>query len=478
MRTRVLKTLGVMTMLAVVAGGTVPLSAAQISQQATPRAQDRLLNIEWGGGTVGQYVRQVVTTAGEAPLNVILDPQVSGWQVLPLSLRQVSASMAIEVLETAVVVPESYVMTIRPAARTGESAAPVLAIKADMRPATRRPAEAIGVQVLSLRNVLSHEFGAASIPSEVVLSAIEAAIVLADNDGQPAQVRFHPDSNLLLIRGDSAEVLAATRAVELLEADVRRLQSQQSPHGQSELARQISEIAKAAHGDIELELIDLFAAMRTAEIETEQRARELSSMRDRVQEVRQLHHNGVASTVEVRNVMVEAERAEAQLQVARAQVDRIRQRIELLQQRATGGDARAALTARLEQARAQHAAAQARHEAAAAAMRVADGSNAGQFEQALRAAEKDMISTSEVVARLQHQLKALGPDPLHAAREELERMRQRYEIMERERAIAEVRFEELSRLRRQEEGVIQRLQAELAELRDLVRRLQSEAGRE
>jgi hypothetical protein len=77
------------------------------------------------------------------------------------------------------------------------------------------------VRVFSLRSLTS---GSDALKPETVLTAIDTALGLqrADGEGEPASIKLHAESGLLVVHGDPAQIDAVEQVLSAMEKDSRQ----------------------------------------------------------------------------------------------------------------------------------------------------------------------------------------------------------------------------------------------------------------
>ncbi len=454
------------------------VAIAQRDANAVQPAQPAFepMNLEWPGGTLADYVERVLKATGSNPLNVVVDPAVESWPVAPVTLRQVSPSAAIELLEWATQVPETHRFSVGLASRGRDNSAPVMVLRAERLPTGALQHMPAQVQVLPIRPLIEPGPGESSsmvYKSDVVLSALEAALQMADQDGQPATVRFHPDSGLLLVKGDHGELNSAVRTVDLLSADLEERRRRFAAEPSKELSQRLSKIAEASRGDLELELVDLRAELTITQANVQQARVEAQRIEEELPRLKQLADRGMVSDSQIRDAEVALQRARLAVETAIAQESRVKQRLDILSQRAGGEGSRDYLIAQLRRAELDQA--ESAQQAAALEERLqqmrsrvnvdVSRKDLDAAERELAAAKERAVAAQAVVVELRRRVEMLGPDPAQESAEEISRLHRELEAMSRAKTVLEVRHEELMRLLRSYEERVGRLQDELERTR-------------
>jgi hypothetical protein len=215
------------------------------SAQALPEApaEATTLSVEFPGGTIKDYIEVLAKAAPD--LNVVIRPETADIPMPPVSLKGVAHSTALqlipalaergdEIAVTPVLRPgaggsEVFVIGIQPPRPQG---LPMMQPAVTMQPGVPRgvrnstpppsfPGQtAKSVRVFSLRSLTS---GSDALKPETVLTAIDTALGLqrADGEGEPASIKLHAESGLLVVHGDSVQIDAVEQVLTTMEQDRR-----------------------------------------------------------------------------------------------------------------------------------------------------------------------------------------------------------------------------------------------------------------
>ncbi|MCA8966062.1 MAG: hypothetical protein H6838_18060 [Planctomycetes bacterium] len=201
---------------------TCLLSAQQEAQPAPPRPAAVTVTLQFGGGTLEKFVREVRVVQPKA--NIVVATRAAEAVLPPIDLRNAGLEQA---LQGACEVAESdYEVRVRDYNGPGE---PVYSIVTSDKPtrATRatsnQSSSGGGLTTFSKVYSLARLTDAARQPGgvepmrvETVLSAIEAA---NQDDKNPPVLRFHRDSGLLIVRGNAGQQAGVEMLLNVLEND-------------------------------------------------------------------------------------------------------------------------------------------------------------------------------------------------------------------------------------------------------------------
>ncbi len=285
------------------------------SAQLPPGASSQpLVSVEFPNGTVAQYIAALKKANPDTPINIVASDRAAKQTLGSISLKNVPVSVA--------------AFSIRVAASTGtmiwdiadiDQRVPVLgdvpvisrfftnhAYQVDCQSAARRPDDVV-VQALSLQAiVLSEDAKVADAASAVALTAIQTGLALRDPENpDAAELKFHPDSGLLFVRGTRDEVQLVSQIVSRLRDDATSRRDAAERRAREEQLRAIA----VKDADLEIQLHEM--ELREAERGVTQLQKERAS--------------GAASAYELSTAEMNLGRAK--LAVERAMLDKDRARL-------------------------------------------------------------------------------------------------------------------------------------------------------
>ncbi len=265
-----------------------------------PALGEDVFDVEFGGGTMAEYVQAVRTAAGAA--NVVFTPVSAQVPVAPMRLTNVSLKAALELLEGSHTLPDSSrVDVVFRESNSGRSALEKLGELTIYRLEARKyipGAPDLHSHVWSLAPIL----GADENP-EPVLTAIEAALDLADGNRETARVRFHRETRLLLVR-------AAEPQIEVIDSLLGELETH--PAGEDRDAD--PEAERREHEAVQARLTTELSACRS---ETEAMRRAVVAAETRAEVLREriaaLEADRMGMQDEIRRILGERDAIERRL---------------------------------------------------------------------------------------------------------------------------------------------------------------------
>lgn len=265
--------------------GGAPPAMGQDNQSRS----DELLDLSFEGGTVQQYVNMIEMKAGHA--NVILDLNDIEIPMPKVELKRVEFLSAMKLLDgRESIVNGMYVRLNMRTIQTTVREAPTVMITAEIEPA--ESIQNFRSTVLSVKDLLR-----AGMTAEDVLTAVTTALELFDESNEPAELRFHEQTGLLIARGDREQMATIHDVVDQL-----RKAAMQDRHSQEDQRRAAQLHEKLQHLQQELETrrheMEAFAR-KAAENRTraELLARELEQARAAL-ETRTNHSMELATQIE------------------------------------------------------------------------------------------------------------------------------------------------------------------------------------
>lgn len=289
--------------LAALLAAAPPAAAQPDPGRISPNAQRNALDISFPGGTMRKFVEAMQSGASDYVINVLLRNQAADLDVPPMNLRSVSIKAAFELA-----IPRrgqwsetrydgSTVEYFRDFEVVGGDAgsAPVFVVDETERvrpaePSTGRPRPEPRIEVFSVEHAVS---GEADV--QRLLAAIDSALALGPADGK-AELKFHPDSALLIARGAPDQISTIDRVIERFRES-----------GQSRLNQRAEQAHLAAQ--LEAEVIERQADVIRAEARMSLLAEELT-------ELKALAGKQMASDKDIRETEAALRVAEAELQAA------------------------------------------------------------------------------------------------------------------------------------------------------------------
>ncbi|MHC5024795.1 MAG: hypothetical protein ACYTGG_12975 [Planctomycetota bacterium] len=241
-------------------------------------AEATVINLDFPGGTAAEYVEAIRKTG--APVNVVTLNDLSAVRVPPMTLKRVEIAAAVMLLQgmaDRMEAPSVYLDVEQPAAASPGSTA-VFTIQAQPRTNRAAPRGRAQTMVVSVRDILE-----AAINVEDLLTAIETALEQLRHEYEPADIKFHEATSLLICRGQPGQTDAIEQVIQQISYDmeVQRVRRDQT-HSIEELTvrlaameqdlaatREALEAAEAQRRDYEDEIRSLRIAVEAMQTENQ-----------------------------------------------------------------------------------------------------------------------------------------------------------------------------------------------------------------
>jgi hypothetical protein len=217
------------------ASGQVAPGEARSGGAGLAPSEASTLSVEFQGGTIMEYI--AVLSKAAPDLNVVIRPETKEIPMPPVSLKGVAHGTALQLIpaladsgdEIAVMPVQSpgsgsevFVIGVKPSRPQGVMPG---AVMMHATPAGRTVGRGLpfagpsgkSVRVFSLRALTS---GADALKPETVLTAIDTALGLQGAE-EAASIKLHPESGLLVVRGDPTQIDAVEQVLTTMERDFR-----------------------------------------------------------------------------------------------------------------------------------------------------------------------------------------------------------------------------------------------------------------
>lgn len=257
------------------------------------------VSVEFAGGTVGEYVAALKKAAGPATaVNAIVSDAASRMALAAISLKTVSPATALQAIEAAAGSGEG-VWVIGPIGQASAHPGVAQAFSVDFRPSERLARGlARRLMVFSLDEITLGEGG---LTPDIVLTAIESTLAMQSDPAAKAEMRFHKESGLLVVRGTSQDVEAVAQVLDRLRDDMRRRVRDASR------SKQVDIITKAN--------------VQRAEIQVRITREEMHRAEQMLREVQAQAQSGHASSAQVREAEGVLSRAKAEHEMAQVELE-------------------------------------------------------------------------------------------------------------------------------------------------------------
>jgi type II secretory pathway component GspD/PulD (secretin) len=270
------------------------------------------LSIEFPGGAVSDFIA-ALSKSSDQPVNVIVtDPQIASAQMGPVSLRGVTVETAVRVIPSAAAPRFGHAVNWDVSRIDDEHGAPVFRLRAV--DADRPHGRPIVTEVVSLAGI-----SAAGMDAKSALSAVDAALGLIDVEGQPPEIKYHPESGLLIIRGTPSQVSTVREVVNQMSGDSERRRTQ-------ELRRASAKITSEMQ-------------IRKLQIQHERAAAQLAAAEAEYKDFVQMREAGTVSPSQMRDAELKLAEARANAELAEAEMAGAKRQAELGAAPAPGDEA-------------------------------------------------------------------------------------------------------------------------------------------
>ncbi len=293
-------------------GPTIDLSVRDRIMQEQTRKQEeaaaaRLLTVNFPGGTIGQYVEALRKASTGGSANIVVSDRSSKVPISSINLKGVDIGVAVSAIPAAYSGPRGawHIELVLPAGSQYvgvDSTARTYSVDFETLSEFRR--DDLKVESFSLGRLLNPT-GSAKPEADprVVLTAIETGLhlLIAEGDPQP-DLKFHPDSSLLFVRGTGAEVdLVKSVISRMSEEAVRRMAITQR-RTRAEQARNLQ--------------------VKEATIRIQIKEMEFQAVTSELEAIKQQVQAGTASTTELARVQLEYNRAKMNIEMAKIEFER------------------------------------------------------------------------------------------------------------------------------------------------------------
>jgi hypothetical protein len=290
------------------------ISGTTHAQRSGQAGDNAVFDLDFDGGTAAQYIDEIRRKMIYA--NIVIDPGVDLVEMLPVQLKRVSLHQALALLDGMSAQGEDHQIVLDLGILPGEDSMTVYKIEVNGRmPGERTRRDG---RIWSLQQVLSHGYSASD-----VLTAIEISIDMIENAPSPADVRFHEDTALLIVRGHPAQLDAISTLVSQLVTSPA--QDEQSKQMRSRL--QEAEMKLMLAQSTVVELRDKAAAARD---DADELARQVTEWQTRAQlyrdELESMRQRNEQRLREFQAMLDDRESTIQQLEIRVAELERSRGR--------------------------------------------------------------------------------------------------------------------------------------------------------
>lgn len=221
----------------------VGLAAAQSpSNQQQPTAftppDPGLIKLEFPGGTAQQYIDAVRAASDDA--NIVVMGDLAAITMPAVKLRNVDTWAAVRILNELPQQQKNLLILVEAGITSDEpDQARVYTVRAQV---TRGSLDwKVESTVISVADVLHGE-----ITADDLLTAVEIALEVVGKVDEPAEIKFHKETGLLIARGTGDQIAAIHEVVEQLRMQMRDpSESQREQASLNEARTEIQELQRA-----------------------------------------------------------------------------------------------------------------------------------------------------------------------------------------------------------------------------------------
>jgi hypothetical protein len=297
----------------------------QLEAERAPRGGPTV-SLNFHGGSLGEYVESLKAAAEREPTNILVRGDADAILVGPTELRDVSLMTALQL------VSGDY--------QDGEMGFKVTATNVGAQPADNAflvavrsfgPVSGVPVPretcVLSLREMTTPLPGdppEVVVPAETILMAVETVMVASGGEQAEAEIRYHPESGLLIVAGTPRALEASQRVVESIFSDVQQRRQR---------AREIQQIQGLSNPDaLQEQLADARSQAELAEVQVQRAQHALDAARVWADEMAAQADQGTVTPPELRSIEANVQAAEATLREQQIRLDRALERVQQAEQ--------------------------------------------------------------------------------------------------------------------------------------------------
>jgi len=259
-----------------------PTNPGRRATPAAPLPEPKPINLDFRGGTATEYINALRKATTD--VNIVVMSDLSSIQVPPVTLKNVNPASAIDILRS---IPQDQPgrhveINFKEDRPKSPEQLPVFTVSANII-ANSVQGRRIGEQttVASISDLLEGKLKAADL-----LTAVQTALEMLKNEAQPAQIRFHEETGLLIARGSDEQIAAITMVLrqirEKVERDRNRDQERQQQQNASTRAAQLEQELAKTKADLDAALRDV-TEWRNRSMATEKQVDGLRDMLERLQ---------------------------------------------------------------------------------------------------------------------------------------------------------------------------------------------------
>lgn len=294
-------------------GAANDLAARQRLVEEQARRQEeaaaaRLLSVNFPGGTIGQYVEALRKASTGGSANIVVSDRSSKVPISAINLKGVDIGVAVSAIPAAYSGARGawHIEPVLPNGmpRMGNYDMSTVTYSVDFETVSDYQTGELKVEAFTLGRLLNPS--ASPKPEanpDVVLTAIEAGLhLLMGNAERRPELKFHPDSSLLFVRGTNEEVQLVKSIISRMTDEAVRRQAMTQRRTHAEQVRN-------------LQMKEAMLRVQIKEMEFQAASSDLDRMKQQVEA-------GAASTTELSRLQLEIGRAKMNIEMAKLELER------------------------------------------------------------------------------------------------------------------------------------------------------------
>ncbi|MCC7388202.1 MAG: hypothetical protein IT431_05495 [Phycisphaerales bacterium] len=326
--------------------GLATLATAQSTQSAedTARGHDALrdalrataieqlqatlgptINTTFAGGTLEDYVQAVKQAAGAAGPTIMLRGDSHEITVAPVDLRDIRMFNALQLLDGQHnPAPGSYYRVSTD--NVGQDRpAYLVAIESQGRLTGQAPRDFRVLPIREITEALPGDPPEIVLPAETVLTAIETVLGITNDDGIETEIRFHPESGLLMLAGPTISLNAAEQVLDRIFTDVEQRRDR---------ARELQSSQGLNNPDmVEDQLNNARAEAEMAGARVQLAEQELAFAHEELQRMQAMFDAGTVAEGEYRHLQLRVATKEAEMREQKIMLERCLQQAQQAERR-------------------------------------------------------------------------------------------------------------------------------------------------
>jgi hypothetical protein len=183
---------------------------------------ENLITLEFAGGNVAQYIDAVRQASDNA--NIVVIGDVTPIQMPSVRLKNVDTWAAVNILNELPQQQKDLLVNIQASISSDESDQARVYTVSAMTTRAGSLGASVESTVISVADVLQGQMTA-----DDLLTAVKIAVDVVGMADEPADIKFHKETGLLIARGSADQVSAIHQVVEQLREQLQRSQSMTSP---------------------------------------------------------------------------------------------------------------------------------------------------------------------------------------------------------------------------------------------------------